>query len=96
MGKLSDLFEGSKSHPFVTIAASLLAPTVVPLLRSAAKPLAKAIVKAGFLAYRSVEEHVAEATEEFHDLVAEVEAEMDEPTGVPPTASRPTGDPSTG
>jgi hypothetical protein len=65
MGKLSDLFEGSKSHPFVTIAASLLAPTVVPLLRSAAKPLAKAIVKAGFLAYRSVEEHVAEATEEF-------------------------------
>ncbi|MGE0470696.1 MAG: DUF5132 domain-containing protein [Nitrospira sp.] len=96
MGKLSDLFEGSKSHPFVTIAASLLAPTVVPLLRSAAKPLAKAIVKAGFLAYRSVEEHVAEATEEFHDLVAEVEAEMDESTGVPRTASRPTSDPSTG
>lgn len=68
MGKLDDLFEGSKSHPFMTIAASLLAPTVVPLLTSAAKPLAKAIVKAGFLAYRSVREQVAEATEEFHDL----------------------------
>lgn len=96
MGKLSDLLEGSKSHPFVTIAASLLAPTVVPLLRSAAKPLAKAIVKAGFLAYRSLEEQVTEATEEFHDLVAEVESEIDESTGVQRSASRPTSDPSTG
>ena len=80
MGKLSDLFEGSKSHPFVMIAASLLAPTVVPLLRSAAKPLAKAVVKTGVLAYRSIEERVADATEEFHDLVAEVEAETKEPS----------------
>ena len=96
MGKLDDLFEGSKSHPFVTIAASLLAPTVVPILRSAAKPLAKALVKAGFLAYRSVEERVAEATEEFDDLLAEVEIEMKESTKVQSAASRPTSDPSTG
>jgi hypothetical protein len=96
MGKLSDLFECSKSHPFVTITASLLAPTVVPLLRSAAKPLAKAIVKTGFLAYRSLEERVAEAAEEFHDLVAEVEAEMNDSTDAQRTASRSTSDPSTG
>ncbi len=96
MGKLDDLFEGSKSHPFVMIAASLLAPTVVPILRSAAKPLAKALVKSGFLAYRSVQEHVAEATEEFHDLLAEVEAETKESNKAQSTASRSPSDPSTG
>lgn len=96
MGKLDDLFESSKSHPLVTIAASLLAPTVVPLLRSAAKPLAKAIVKTGFLAYRSVEKQVAEATEQFHDLLAEVETETKESTKAQSAASRPRRDPSTG
>jgi hypothetical protein len=96
MGKLNDLFESSTSHPFVMIAASLLAPTVVPIIASAAKPLAKAIVKTGFLAYRSVEERVAEATEEFHDLVAEVEVEMKESTNLRPSASQSTNDHSTG
>lgn len=92
MGKLDDLFEGTKSHPFVTIAASLLAPTVVPMLASAVKPLAKAIVKAGLLTYRSAEEHVAEATEEFHDLLAEVEAEIKESAKAQSAASRPASD----
>lgn len=96
MGKLDDLFEGSKSHPFVTIAASLLAPTIVPILGSAAKPLAKAIIKAGFLTCRSVEEYVAESTEQFHDLLAEVEVEMNESTKAQSPASRPTNDPSLG
>ena len=94
MAKLEDAFEGSLSKVFVTVGSAVIAPTVVPILTSASKPLIKGIIKAGFVLYQGLYECAAEATERFHDLLAEVEEELKPPAGSSLAKSRPRGDSS--
>ena len=86
MALLDDLFKG---NPLTGIAigmgAYLLAPTIGPALR----PAAKAVIKAGILAYRGL----AELGEMATDLAAEARSELDQPRSseIEPTPSPPAG-----
>lgn len=60
----------------VGVGAILLAPIVIPAIAAAAKPLIKAGIKGGMLAYEKGRELLAEATEVMEDLAAEAKAEL--------------------
>jgi hypothetical protein len=60
------------------IGAVVLAPVVIPAAAKVGKPLAKAAIKGGILAYETVKGAIAETGEVFEDLVAEVKAEIAE------------------
>jgi hypothetical protein len=73
-----ELFEGGPTGLAVGIGAAILAPIVIPVLTQVGKPLTKAAVKQGILAYEKGKEFFAEATEVFEDIVAEAKAELAE------------------
>ncbi len=82
---LEDLFgeweaiEGLEGGPIgmaAAIGAAILAPIVIPVLTQVGKPLTKAAIKQGILAYEKGKEFFAETTEVFEDLVAEAKAEL--------------------
>ena len=58
------------------LGVAMAAPNVIPALASGLRPLAKALVKGGLAIYDAAKEGVAEAGEQFNDLVAETRAEM--------------------
>jgi len=58
------------------IGAAILAPIVIPFLTQVGKPVTKAAIKQGILAYEKGKEFFAETTEIFEDLVAEAKAEL--------------------
>ncbi|NTW60812.1 MAG: DUF5132 domain-containing protein [Nitrospirae bacterium] len=62
----------------IGIGAAVLAPVVIPLFASVAKPLAKAAIKGGMQLYESGKETFAEVAEITEDLVAEAKAELAE------------------
>ncbi|MGH1574235.1 DUF5132 domain-containing protein [Methylobacterium sp. P31] len=59
---------------FIGVGAAAVAPKVLPAMR----PLAKAIIKAGLLAYDQGREAYSELSEQAGDLIAEVRAELAE------------------
>jgi hypothetical protein len=61
----------------------LLAPIVVPVLASALRPIAKAAIKGGLLAYGKAKESIAETMETVEDLAVEAKAELAESTRKP-------------
>ncbi|AFY79117.1 hypothetical protein Ple7327_3971 [Pleurocapsa sp. PCC 7327] len=60
------------------LGAVVLAPVVIPAAAKVGKPVAKAAIKGGILAYEKVKSTVAETGEVFEDLIAEVQAEIAE------------------
>ena len=54
----------------------LLAPLAVPVVAAIAKPVLKAAIKGGLMAYEGVKVSVAEAKESIEDLAAEAKAEI--------------------
>jgi hypothetical protein len=56
--------------------AVLLAPVVIPVIGSIIKPLAKAGIKGGILAYEGAKVTIAETKETLEDLAAEAKAEI--------------------
>jgi hypothetical protein len=62
----------------IGIGAAILAPVVIPLFASVAKPLAKAAIKGGMQILESGKETFAEVAEIAEDLVAEAKAELAE------------------
>jgi hypothetical protein len=56
----------------------LLAPIVIPMVGAILKPLTKAIIKGGLIAYESAKVSLAETKETIEDLAAEAKAEMAE------------------
>ena len=60
----------------IGIGAAVLAPTILPILVGAAKPLLKAAIKGGIVLYDRGKESFAEVGEVVEDLVAEVKAEL--------------------
>ena len=61
----------------------LLAPIVVPVVASVLKPIAKAAIKGGLLAYGKAKESIAETMETVEDLAVEAKAELAESTQKP-------------
>jgi hypothetical protein len=56
--------------------AVLLAPIVIPVVASVMKPLAKAVIKGGLLAYENAKIAIAETSETFEDIAAEARSEI--------------------
>ncbi len=54
------------------VAATMLAPVLIPVLSNMGRPLAKSLIKGGMLFYEKSREAVAVAGEAMEDLIAEV------------------------
>ncbi|HEX7634564.1 MAG TPA: DUF5132 domain-containing protein [Noviherbaspirillum sp.] len=58
------------------VAATLLAPVLIPVVATATRPLAKSLLKGGVVLYEKGREALAGAGEEIEDLIAEVRSEL--------------------
>jgi len=67
-------------------AAAVLAPNFMPKLGSALRPLIKSTVKAGYALAAKTKETMAEAGENFQDIVAEAKAEAEDDAAHPHAA----------
>lgn len=76
MALLDDLGKGPISTVLLGIGVAMVAPSVLPNLATGLRPLAKSLVKGGVTLYDAAKEGIAEAGEQFNDLVAESRAEM--------------------
>ncbi|WP_447983491.1 DUF5132 domain-containing protein [Nitrospira sp. Nam74] len=94
MSLFEDLPKSWFSSSIVAVGAILMAPTVIPALGSALRPLAKVLVKNGITVYDSAKELIAEAGEELNDMVAEARAEMEQESQL--ETSRATETPTSG
>jgi hypothetical protein len=54
----------------------ILAPIVVPIVASALRPVVKAAIKGGMIAYGKMKETAAETAETIEDLAAEAKSEL--------------------
>ena len=54
----------------------LLAPVVIPVIGSIAKPIAKSIIKGALISYEGVKVTFAEAKESLEDITAEAKSEV--------------------
>jgi hypothetical protein len=70
--------------------AAMLAPNLLPKIGNGLRPLVKGAVRAGYNVANRAKESVAEASEQFQDIVAEVKAEQ-HADGSPLTTSSATG-----
>ena len=78
MALLEDVFKGTWGMALVGVGVALVAPTVLPAVGAALRPLAKTAIKGGVMLYDTVKESIAEAGEQVTDMVAEVRAEVEE------------------
>ena len=77
--KVGDLFEDLGIPGIAAgIGAVVLAPILIPAVAKASKPVAKALIKGGVIAYQKSRSAIAETGEVLEDLVAEVKAELAE------------------
>jgi hypothetical protein len=75
--KVEDWFKDVNTSGVVAgIGAIVLAPVIIPAVAKASKPIAKAVIKGGILAYEKSRTMIAEGGEVLEDLVAEVQAEI--------------------
>lgn len=72
------LFNGGLSVGSLAIGAGviLLAPVIIPVIGGILKPLAKAIIKGGLIAYEGAKVTIAETKETLEDLAAEAKSEI--------------------
>ena len=54
----------------------LLAPVIIPVVASVMKPVAKAVIKGGMLAFENARIAVAETKETIEDIAAEARSEI--------------------
>ena len=79
MAGIEDFFKGESGKGIaIGLGAALLAPVVLPALAGLAKPLTRAAIKAGIIAYEKGREAAAEFGEVMEDLVAEARAELEQ------------------
>lgn len=73
-----DFFKGASGRGFaIGVAAAWVAPVVLPVIASAAKPLGRAALRTAIMAYEKGRETVAEINEVIDDIVAEVRADLE-------------------
>jgi hypothetical protein len=58
----------------------LLAPVVIPVVGAILKPVAKALIKGGIMAYEGAKVSIAETKETIEDIAAEAKADIEEGT----------------
>jgi hypothetical protein len=75
MALLDDMLKGGLPGVLVGVGVALAAPVLLPAAAAGVRPLAKALIKGGFVVAATVREVVAEAGEQLSDLVAEVQEE---------------------
>jgi Protein of unknown function (DUF5132) len=75
MALLDDMLKGGLPGVLVGVGVALAAPVLLPAAAAGVRPLAKTLIKGGFLVAATVREVVAEAGEQLSDLVAEVQEE---------------------
>jgi hypothetical protein len=75
MALLDDMLKGGLPGVLVGVGVALAAPVLLPAAAAGVRPLAKALIKGGFVVATTVREVVAEAGEQLSDLVAEVQEE---------------------
>jgi hypothetical protein len=56
--------------------AVLLAPVLLPMVAGVVRPIAKAAIKGGILAFENAKLAIAETKETFEDIAAEAKAEV--------------------
>jgi hypothetical protein len=78
MALFEDVLKGSWGAALVGVGVALVAPTVLPAVGAALRPLAKSAIKGGVMLYDTVKESIAEAGEQVTDMVAEVRAEVED------------------
>lgn len=77
------IFNGGLSVGSLAVGAGvvLLAPVIIPVIGGILKPVAKAVIKGGLLAYEGTKVSIAEAKETLEDLAAEAKSEMSHESG---------------
>ena len=82
--KAEDLFEDLGIPGIAAgVGAVVLAPVLIPAVAKASKPVAKALIKGGIIAYKKSRSAIAESGEVLEDLLAEVKAELAEEEAQP-------------
>ena len=82
--KAEDLFEDLGVPGIIAgVGAIVLAPALLPVVAKASKPVAKALIKGGIIAYKKSRSAIAESGEMLDDLLAEVNAELAEEEAQP-------------
>lgn len=91
MIKVDDFFKnGTPLGIAIGIGATVLATAVIPVLPTlarAARPTARAAIKSGLLLAERGREFIAEASEEFEDILAEARAELQQGNNMGPSES---------
>ncbi|MGE0825754.1 MAG: DUF5132 domain-containing protein [Candidatus Binatia bacterium] len=77
MASLDDFFSGWGTTVLVGVGVALVAPAILPVVGAVVRPVAKGLIKGGLALADSLQELVAEGSEQFSDLVAEVQAERE-------------------
>ncbi len=85
MAALDDLFSGWGTTVLIGLGVALAAPTLLPTVGAIIRPVAKGLIKGGLYIADSLQELVAEGSEQISDLVAEVKAEHAATTNVSPS-----------
>jgi len=75
MAVLDDVFNGWGTTALVGFGVVVAAPLLLPAAGVIVRPVAKTLIKSGLLIRDSVQELVAEGSEQLPDLVAEARAE---------------------
>ena len=75
MAFLDDMFNGWGTTTLVGLGVVVAAPLLLPTVGAVVRPVAKTLIKSGLYLVDSVQEIVAEGSEQLSDLVAEARAE---------------------
>jgi len=75
MALLDDVFSGWGTAVLIGVGVTLAAPELLPAVGVAVRPVAKGLIKGGLYLADSLQEIIAEGSEQLSDLVAEVKAE---------------------
>jgi len=75
MAFLEDVFNGWGTTTLVGLGVVVAAPLLLPAVGAIVRPVAKGLIKSGLFLVESVQELVAEGSEQLSDLVTEARAE---------------------
>ena len=75
MALLDDVFGSLGTAVLIGVGAALVAPVLLPAAGNVIRPVAKGLIKGGLYLVDTVQEIIAEGSEQFSDLVAEIQAE---------------------
>ncbi len=75
MALLDDVLNGWGTTALVGLGVVVAAPLLLPAVGTLIRPVAKGLIKGSLFVVNSVQEFVAEGSEQLSDLVAEAKAE---------------------